>query len=58
MKKGLNKEQRYYLAILKAKQHDGGGIYAAYEKPSVSKIEAYYAIKRDAWSATVTGCAY
>lgn len=47
MKKGLNKEQRYYLAILRANQCKNGGLHAAYKNPSYRKINAYNAIEKE-----------
>ena len=44
MKKGLNKEQRYYLGILKANMNNHRGIFAAYKSPSQAKINAYHQI--------------
>ena len=47
MTKGLNKEQRYYLGLLKKNQHNIGGLYAAYKNVSEQKIMAYLAIEHD-----------
>ena len=44
MKKGLNKEQKYYLARLNANKYNQGGLYAAYKNPSQAKIDAFHAI--------------
>lgn len=44
MKKGLNKEQRYYLASLNAKKGTLGSIFAAYKSPSQAKIDAFHKI--------------
>ena len=41
MKKGLNKQERYYLSMLKANQYSGRGIYDAYKSPSSRKVKAY-----------------
>lgn len=47
MKKGLNKEERYYLGLLRMNKYTGKDIYDAYKTPSTQKIVAYYAIKRE-----------
>lgn len=47
MKKGLTKEQRYYLGLLKKNQHNQGGLYAAYKTVSEQKIMAYQGIVWD-----------
>ena len=44
MKKGLTKEQRYYLARLNAKKGTLGSIFAAYKNPSQAKIDAFHEI--------------
>lgn len=44
MKKGLNKEQSYYLARLNAKKETLGSIFAAYKTPSQAKIDAFHEI--------------
>lgn len=49
MTKGLNKEQRYYLEILKEKQFIDGGLYVAYKTPSQRKINVYDEIARQCY---------
>lgn len=44
MKKGLNKQEQYYLSMLKNKQYSGIGIYDAYKNPSARKIKAFQEI--------------
>ena len=49
MKKGLNKEQRYYLGILNKNKLIDGGLYTAYKTPSQRKINAYDEIARECY---------
>ena len=47
MKKGLTKEQRYYLCMLRMNKDTGRDIFAAYKSPSNRKVRAFQAIANE-----------